>query len=581
MILHQILPAVLFFYQQTLLAWAQEIFLADALAHAPNHLLVRLKDLLDFGPLEQACADYRHPSGAGCPPTYPISLLVRAILVGWLYALSLRGLEERLHCDLIARWFVGCRSGDPIPDHTTLGRFELWLVFNHPDLYFSTFLSQIGRCFPQECRAIQIGDTYAMLAHAADEGLVQRIRHICLRLTMELQESFPGQFEGHLRSFDWRALFGVKPEIGDGLMDKTSRAQRLACTVLAALDFRQRVGNLLDGYDKKQYGMLRGWCNYLDKTLADEVNVERNQAGLPVKASELPPEKKGDFRLISATDPQATLRCHGETQDDIALGYNIQVAATPNAFIRETKAYTGAYPDNSGVAALITEQKKRQLANREPLQLPPKLIYDKAAGSGKTRSEVFAASDAQTQLVARLLPYDQRSTRFGPYDFTLSPDGAALTCPNDKTSTTAYRSGSGDGRDFRFFACQCWSGLPPKRMKNADLSQRCPLWEQCRDLRQGPAAMRHVFISDYRQQVLAAKAYNQTPDFRREMKLRPLIERVIFELTCYNNARNCRRRGLLAADFQAKMCATSYNLKLWARKLTRTTPPRNGAALAG
>ncbi len=553
MILHQILPFILVFYRQILLAWAQELFLADALAHAPNHLLIRLNDLLDFSPIEQACAHYRHQEGAGCLPTFPISLLVRAVLVGWLYSLSLRGLEERLHYDLIARWFVGCHSGDPIPDHSTLGRFELWLVYNHAELYFSTFLAQIDQYFPNERRAVQIGDTYAMLANAAAEGLVRRIRHVCLRLTIELQESFPGKFETHLQGFDWYALFGPKPEKPGGLLDKATREQRLERTVLAALDFRQRVGRLLAPYDKKQYVLLRGWCSYLDKVLADEVSIEHNAEGQPEHVTELPKKDKGDFRIASATDPEATYRMHGEEEKDIALGYNIQVAATPSSFIRETKAYTGADPDQAGVAALIAEQKQRQETSGEPPQLPPKLIYDKAAGSGKTRADVEEASDGQTQLVAKSLPYDQRSERFGPYDFSLSPDGKVLTCPNGKTSTAAYASGSGDGRDFRFYACQCWlNGEPPTRMKTADLTQRCPLWEKCRDSRSGPGAMRQVFISDYRQHVLAAEVYNQTEDFQHEMKQRPLIERVIFELTHYNGARRCRRRGLLGADFQAK-----------------------------
>jgi hypothetical protein len=81
--------------------------------------------------------------------------------------------------------------------------------------------------------------------------------------------------------------------------------------------------------------------------------------------------------------------------------------------------------------------------------------------------------------------------------------------------------------------------------------------------------MRQVFVSDYRGYVLASKEYNQTDIFQVEMKQRPQIERVIFELTHYNGARNCRRRGLENADFQARMCAVSYNLKLWVRKLAR------------
>jgi hypothetical protein len=172
------------------------------------------------------------------------------------------------------------------------------------------------------------------------------------------------------------------------------------------------------------------------------------------------------------------------------------------------------------------------------------------------------------------MPYEKRSERFGPYDFSLSEDGQSLTCPNGKISTSAYASGSADGRNFRFFACQCWrNGDPPKRMKatkkqpGADLSLRCPLWEQCRDKNSGPGEMRQVFISDYRQQVLQAADYNQTDNFKGEMKQRPLVERVIFELTHYNGARRCRGIGLDYADWQAKMCAMAYNLKLWMRKL--------------
>ena len=79
--------------------------------------------------------------------------------------------------------------------------------------------------------------------------------------------------------------------------------------------------------------------------------------------------------------------------------------------------------------------------------------------------------------------------------------------------------------------------------------------------------MRQAFVSDYRDYVLAAKEYNQTEIFQLEMRQRPMVERVIFELT--HCSRYCRRRGLDNADWQARMCAVSYNLKLWMRKIGR------------
>jgi hypothetical protein len=213
------------------------------------------------------------------------------------------------------------------------------------------------------------------------------------------------------------------------------------------------------------------------------------------------------------------------------------------------------------VAALISTQKERQGF------YPPKLIYDQAAGCGKTRAEVEQASNGHTLLVSRLPPFERRTDLFGPYDFTLSEDGNQLTCPNGKTSLVSYPAGGGEGRDFRFFDYQCWQGELPKGKKAPAPTQCCPLWENCRMATQGPRTIRKVFISHYRDQVLAAQQYNQTEGFDHEMKMRPEVERVIFELTNYNDARDCRRRGIQNADWQAQMCSTAYNIKRWMRRL--------------
>lgn len=580
MILPRNLLSIFIVYQQTLVALGQEMYLADALAHASGHMLWRLKEILDFRPVEEACGRYRHSRGPGCPASYSISMLVRAILVGWLYGLSLRKLEGRLHYDLVARWFVGCGAGERIPDHSTLGRFELWLIETQAEVYFSTLLSQIDRFFPQERQSVQIGDTYAMLANAADEGLVKRIRHLCLRLSMELQDSLPGKFEIYLQGFPWQALFGPKPEKAEELIGKAGRKERLERTVLAALDFRQRVERLLETDDRYEQRLLWSWCAYLDKVLKDEVEVERNAQNEPVRVTEKAMKNKGDFRVISATDPEASLRMHGD-RDQLRLGYNVQLAITPTGFIRETRAYSGATPDQSGVAALIAAQKQRQEATGQSPQLPPKLIYDKAAGTGKTRAEVQAVSHGHTQLVAKAKQPFTQAEHFSPYDFHLAPDGESLTCPHGQVSTTAYPVPESYARHFAFHPHQCWQGQPPHSQKQADLSKRCPVWEHCRGANQGPRRIRQVFISDFRDQILAAEVYNQTESFQKEMKQRPLVERVIFELTHYHGARLCRRRGVLGADFQAKMCATAYNLKLLLLKLGRVAPKPGIAPLAG
>jgi Transposase DDE domain len=405
-----------------------------------------------------------------------------------------------------------------------------------------------------------------------------------LRLTMEVKGSLPEKFEKHLQGFDWCALFGAKPEKVGLHLSKAARAELLQRTALAALEFGKRVKELLVGYDKKNHGALHSWCAYLDKVLGDEFEIQYDESGTPVAAKELPNKDKGDFRLISATDPDASLRVHGS--DDVTLGYNIQVAATPSGFVCETKAYTGATSDQTGIAPLISEQIKRQKEQGEPVTPPEKLIYDKAASTGKVRAEVTEASEGKTQLVARSTSHEQPNQRFSPYNFKISQDSTTLTCPNGQTSTSVGTVGAdhAKGCKFTYFAHQCWGGQPPKSLNSAtpeQMAARCPLWERCRAPKSGINSQRTVFISEYRDHVIAAEAYNQTEQFKQDMKQRPGVERVIFELTHYNNARRCRRHGLQAAHFQANMSAMAYNLKLLVRKLNRAKPRRNCQPLAG
>lgn len=568
-------------YWSAFTEYVSEAIYARLLERCSNHLLVKLADHLDLEPIEKECRMARHTSGAGRPLTYPVGLLVRCLVVKYLEDLSLRELEQRLCSDLLVRWFVGLGLFAEVPDHSTLERFEQWVCSHHPRLFFDTVIKQIDEQFPHSRHLTQVGDTYAMLASAAMEDLVPRLRHMTRLLLEGAVETMPELLSPTVSRMAWHELFGSPWEPLVFFLDAQQRQQRLQTVVLAVQEVHQRFSLALQPYSRQAYPEVRQYLSHLGKILHDEVVIlaEPGPEGSRVHLRTTKERRKDpqtNFRIGSATDPEATYRVHGPEAKDVTFGYNIQVAASLDGFIHETQAYTGAMSDQAGVAALVGEQLTHQG------YCPPKIIYDTAAGAGKTRAEVERVSNGGTLLVAREIPFAQRSDRFGPYQFSLSENGQALTCPNGQVSTTAYPSSSGDGRDFRFFACQCWGDDPPKR-KDAitpeQVARRCPLWEACRDPRQGPGGLRQVFISDYRSQVLAARIYTQSASFQLEMRQRPWIERIIFELTHYNGARQCRRRGRDTADWQAKMCAMAYNLKLWMRKVSGSgTPTRRLAA---
>ena len=558
MILQQTILFFISSYWAILVKFFSNYLLEKALAHAQHHLLVKLNKKLDFAELEKLSIGFHHQSGPGSPVTFVSSGLVRAMLVKYLYDLSLRELEERLYSDMIVGWFVGYDLFGRVPDHTTLDRFELWLKDHRRSAIFDEILVQIRRDYPDE-RHIQIGDSYGMVANAARENLVPLIRRLSEKLLRSAAETLPEQLAYAVRGFDWAGLFGVMPEPREYRLKTAQRAERLQMVVLAALDLHKRLAALLKDRPESEFPALRTLLGCLSKVIADEVSV---QDGL---VQRLQPKQQGSFRIGSATDLEASYRVHGTAPEDTSFGYNIQLAVSKSGFVCETRAYTGAVPDQAGVAALVGDQKERQGI------CPKKIIYDQAAGCGKIRADVEKVSDGQTQLSAKLPVYESPANLFTPYDFVLSEDGKTLTCPNGKSSQVAYAAGGGDGRIFRFFDHQCWQGPLPKGKKAPDpaLVTRCPLWEKCREADQGPRTKRQVFISDYREQVLAAQTYNQSEDFTLDMQLRPAIERIIFELTHYNGARRARRLGLENADWQARMNATAYNLKHWLRMSDR------------
>jgi hypothetical protein len=211
-----------------------------------------------------------------------------------------------------------------------------------------------------------------------------------------------------------------------------------------------------------------------------------------------------------------------------------------------------------GIAGLLTAQQEHHDLT------PEKFIYDKAAGTGKWHAEVAKATVNQTQLVAPLVAYDERTERFGPDDFVLSPDGLRLTCPHGQVSDKFYRSQGSGGSNFRFFAQQC---------------QGCPLTQQCRGDKLPANHMRQIFVSDHRSALALARTYAQTADFLADLKLRALIERIIANLVRYHDGRYAQRRGQSNCDYQAKMNAMAFNLRQWMRELDRRSPAR-AAALA-
>lgn len=530
-----------------------ELIYSQVIDAHPQHLLVRLKRYIKLAELAEKCSDYRtHETGKrGVEATYKLSQLCGCIIVRYLYGWSYQTLADKLIGDLFLRSFIGFTLFEPTPSVSTIRLFEEWIKKNHPRLFFDEILCIIDELFPEERTKKQYGDTFAMFSRAAKQSRNAMMRDAARRLLNALGTTHPDKIEMVCSVEQQAAIFGKnEPPIEDGLT-LAKRKEIEICTAKASYLLLNRLENVkieLSAANRPLSPLVQKWSMVLDKVLHDEFTFSVNKSG------EVSPKRrekyiKGSYRLGSIVDLEATFRNHGKCCD---LAYNVNVSAT-DRFVREIAAVTGAVPDANGIPGLLTEQLVHLGL------VPPKLIYDSAAGYPIYFSRVHHATNGQTQLVTRLINNNKNSDRFGPLDFTVGEEGQ-LTCPAGVVSTTAYLSTSNDGYNYRFRWGQC---------------NGCALTQKCRGDEVKDGNPRNVFISLYRKVYRDALAYTETESFNVEYRERSHVERIIAGNTRYNGSRRARGYGTKSADFQAKMGAMAYNAKRLVKILNEQEKQKN------
>jgi hypothetical protein len=455
-------------FLEPILIWLTTLVYRPLLHRCANHPLVLLAHWYDPSAVIAACAGFHHPAQApGRPPTFSIEQFVRAEIVrAWADSCSDLALEELLSTNLLIRWFVGLPLSQPGPDHSTLADFHAFLTVHAPDALFHDVLRFLDqRDLEPPATTPQIVDTFAMASPvAATSGPAQLLRHLTLRLARLWLAHAPATLQHALPPLDLGAL--THPGHARSAL---ARQQRLQAAVSVSSWVNAGITPHLPTLDPVLRAVVASYLAASAKVYADELIVDA--AGV---AHERPAAERGEHRLASAVDREATFRKH---DDSVAVLGTNAVISTTTTRIRACVALTGSTPDCDAPVAILQQQQQAALP------LPPQLVIDQAGGWGKTRARVDAVSAHQTSMVA-WVPMSGGSdpTRFTVADFAVDAERTRCTCPNGVISTRAYAHGAGDGISFRFLASQC---------------RDCPLWASCRDPDANPKGHRSVFISDY------------------------------------------------------------------------------------
>jgi hypothetical protein len=532
-------------FLEPILAWLSTLLYRPMLLRCANHPLVLLNQFYDPSAVVAACAAFHHAPGTpGRPPIFSIDLFVRAEIVrAWADSCSDPLLEELLTTNLLVRWFVGLPLTQPAPDHSTLADFHAFLTPHAPDAFFRDVLRFLDHVDPEPPEATpQIVDTFALAAPVAPaSGPAALLRHLTLRLARLWLTYAPAALQHALPPLDLCAL--VHP--GSARTD-LARQQRLQAAVSVSGWVVEGLTPHLAALEAPLRAAVRDYLDAIAKVCADELTTDAS--GL---VQERPAKQRGDYRIISAVDREATFRKHDGSE--AVLGCNAVISTTATR-IRAAVALTGCTPDSDAPLAALAQQQTYGLP------LPPQLVMDLAGGWGKTRASVDIASDGQTQMVAGVPPSGGSDpNRFTVADFLVDPERTSCTCPNGVVSTKVYAHGAGDGVSFRFLASEC---------------RGCPLWSQCRAPEANPKGHRSVFISDNHAYLRAGLAFNYSAVGRALLKSRWRVEPVVAWLVRYQGCRRARRVGQAAAHCQLLQACGLRNLLGWLGRVRRGEAPR-------
>jgi hypothetical protein len=527
-------------FLEPILAWLSTLVYRPLLLRCADHPLVLLAQWYDPAPLVAACASFHHPAaGPGRPPTFTIDLFVRAEIVrAWADSCSDPALEELLSTNLLVRWFVGLPLTQPGPDHSTLADFHAYLTTTAPDAFFRDVLAFLARVDPEPPAATpQIVDTFAMASPvAATASVAHLLRHLTLRLARLWLAHAPLALQHALPPLDLGAL--THPGHARTAL---ARQQHLQAAVSVSSWVVAGLTPHLSRLDPSLRTAVADYLDALTKVQADELITDATGV-----AHERPATDRGERRLASAVDRDATFRKHDGSP--AVLGTNAVISTTTTR-IRACVALTGSTPDSE--APIVALQQQQQAA----WPLPAHLVMDQAGGWGKIRARVDLLSDGQTTMVA-WVPMSGGSdpNRFTVAAFVVDLERTACTCPQGVVSTKAYRHGDGDGISFRFLASQC---------------RDCPLWRACRDPDANPKGHRSVFISDYHAYLRAGDAFNHTPEGRALLASRWRVEPTVAWLVRYQGCRRARRVGQAAAQCQLFQACALRNLLGWLARVRR------------
>jgi transposase len=470
-------------------------------------------------------------------PAIPPSLLAMATILQFHKNLSDREMERACMYDIEIKYALGLALDERPFDHSSLGDFRKRLLENGKEKeIFDRILSHLIKKGLIEKNEIQRIDATHVIADIAVPTMVQLVKKSIFEVLKPLKGRYKDAYQRIASEIDMKEYTreSVMSE-GSGRPDPEKKRRKLVEVVEDARAILRETRAIGDRDIKRKKDMLR-------RILQE--NIEKDEDGNP---KERPHKEKPKDMMVSPIDPDA--RCGRKSETKKFIGYKANVTETVDSrFITNIVAMPGNRHDGRTAVETVTHQKRFGL-------IPAKVIGDTAYGEGLIRKEL---KEHGSEMVAPLSEIRNPKARLVYHTnmFNYDETKDLLTCPQGVTTRDYFRDYQKGLKYFRFPGSKC---------------NRCSVQGKCTNARDG---RRVVAISNVNKELREAEIYNQTAQFKEDMKLRPPIEGKLSELTRYHGLRRARFRGLNKVGLQFYFTATAVNIKRWIKGMIEKMKPK-------
>jgi transposase len=475
-----------------------------------DHLLVKIDSLIDFSFVYETVAD-RYSKNMGRSSRDPV-MMVKIILLEYLYNLSDVEVAKRAATDIVFRWFLGLSIEDTAPDDTTISHFRIKRIGKEK---FESFFDEIVK----QC---------------IDKDLVKGRRYIIDSTDVAVNASLP--FGKKLIRDAFRKVVREIENFDEALAQETLNAFE------ADIAEEYESGEKVDAAKHYEIALKHLEQLYI-KTHEELLTNDRYQTAFQIcyDIADGHLHRKKD-KIVSAVDPDA--RTAYKSPGKAKIGYKDHIVMDEDSEIilasMQTPFNVG---DEKALSDLVT--KAEELCKAKPEEVTADKVY------GTVDNRLFLME----QEITTNIPFYDRpdsQTIYGIQDFTIAENLKSVTCPNGiKTKDITYYPKT-EKRGAYYVA----------RFQKKNCSQ-CPLRDSCLYIskKEGKRqSFRKVTIPAYYKVILRDRKRVETLEFEEAYRKRFKVERRFGTITWNHGLRRSRYVGLERTSIHIIMANMTSNV---------------------